>query len=131
MSAITAVGHVPFALALLVGTSCGSDRGDPVQQDCVRTTLSVNVDPETRIELVFDPYAEVEVGDGPAIVVGSDGGGRALPRSVSVRGRLLDLSGDELRIGECSYGSLGGPAHILIHRAGVFVNGELRGELEP
>lgn len=47
-----------------------------------------------------------------------------------IRGRKLELSEREIRIGDRSYGAFGEAARIEIKPEGVFVDGVLRGELE-
>jgi hypothetical protein len=59
-------------------------------------------------------------------------GGAASPGSgFRVRGRLVEFTGGELRIGDRSYGPLKGAVHIELRPDEVLVNGESRGPLEP
>ncbi len=120
-------------LGLLAAAACGAKTSSSVTAEeggALRLVSSVNDDPRTRLELVVDRDVEFEQGTTLSVTVDSDGSGRALPRSVTIRGRELDVSDDELRIGERSYGRLEGPVEIRVRANGVYVNGELRGALD-
>ena len=86
----------------------------------------ITLEDSVSVSVEVDP----QVATGYRSVSTSSGGAPKTIEQNEIRGRKLELSNREIRIGERSYGGFGENARIEIKPEGVFVDGVVRGKLE-
>ncbi len=96
-------------------------------------TMIVNSDPATKVEIIVSPKVPHREVEGSFLVVSQDDAGtmRAMDFRLLIGEDALEYTEGTVKIGDRSFGKLDGPTLIEIKPHGVFVNGELRGPLDP